>query len=288
MGSIKIGNTLVNNVKIGNTQVQKVYLGTTLIWSFVNYSTELQAIINRANTEGFALPSAATLTIMDTLISAIKTAGVWNKLDRFFNFAYNNASLTNFSRIDWKNPSTSALATVNGGVTYLVSGFKGNAIDGYVDTGFMPSTHGVNYTLNNASRTAVVYTAPTTGNILDGSTGSANNVMALANSAAQRINTSNALTGGTVGFAGNGLKSINRDNSTDIRLYNISTEFLRTATSTILPNLNQVLFRSAATAYSDTVISQHMMGASLTATEVANFRTAYNNYLTSIGLTAVA
>ncbi len=286
MGQIKLGNITANNVKLGSLQVQKVYLGSNLVWSYTNYSSELQAIINRANAEGFTLPSSTTLGHIDALISAYKSSGVWTKMDRLYNFAYNNTALTNFARIDWKNPSTSPLIIFNGGITYVVSGFMGNGVDGYLNTHFTPSTDGVNYTQNNASRTALVYNTPTTGNAIDGNTPAGNNGFFIASTSAHRINGTNNIVGGNVNLGGVGLKSINRYNATDLRLYNRTTENIRTSTSTILPPVEQYIFRNVGN-YSNSEISNYMLGSSLTLTEVTAIRNDYNTYLSNIGLTPI-
>lgn len=284
--SLKLGNNTINNVKLGSTQVHKVYLGSNLIWSNSPYSTELTAIIARANTEGFTLPSGSTLTHVETLISAYKSAGIWNKQDRLYNFAYNDISLTNFARIDWKNPSTSPLLTLNGGLSYVSAGYQGNAVDGYIDTGFAPATHGVNYTQNNAGRSALVYSAGTGGSVpIDGNSAN-NNVMFIASTSSHKINSTLALSGGNVNLSSAGLKSIERDDSTNIRVIQRTTSSSRTATSDVLPTQNQYLFRNA-TNYSNNLLSMYCIGASLTLTEVTAIRNDYNTYLTAIGLTAI-
>lgn len=73
---------------------------------------ETQAIINRANLEGFTLPSETTLLTIDVLIKAMITDGYWAKRDLILNFAYNDDNCREFSMINWKNPSGN-LATEN-------------------------------------------------------------------------------------------------------------------------------------------------------------------------------
>lgn len=67
-------------------------------------STELQLIMDRAAEEGFNIPNATTQTAIDTLITAMKADNYWQAQDSILNFAYNDTSLANFSRINWKNP----------------------------------------------------------------------------------------------------------------------------------------------------------------------------------------
>lgn len=195
-----------------------------------------------------------------------------------------NTHLINFARIDWKNPATSPLITLNGGMTFVEQGYMGNGVDAYADTGFIPSTHGINYTLNNASRGGMVYTSPTVGNVIDGNTTVVNNAMFNTNSTQHRINTTNTLTPSAANLGGAGWKSFNRDNSTDVRFYNRTTEILRNATSTVLPANSQIMFRNT-TVYSNTVLANYMMGASITSTENLAIRNDFNTYLFDIGLT---
>jgi hypothetical protein len=78
-----------------------------------SYSPELKAIINRAKTEGFTLPSKPTLQATDVLIQQMIADGYWQKRDSFFNFAYNQQNLINFTRINWINPTGSLGEFVN-------------------------------------------------------------------------------------------------------------------------------------------------------------------------------
>lgn len=69
------------------------------------YSPELQAIINYANSQGFSLPDTPTLVYTDIFIKQLIADGIWSKLDLFYNCGYNDTSLADFSRINWKDPS---------------------------------------------------------------------------------------------------------------------------------------------------------------------------------------
>lgn len=285
MGSLKIGNTTITNAKIGSTQISKVYLGSNLVWSHSTYSSELQAVIDRANTEGFTLPSSTVLGHCDTLITAYKSSGVWSKQDRIYNFAYNDNTITNFSRIDWKNPSTSPLITLNGGMTYQISGYKGNGVDGYLDLNYVITTDGVYHTQDNAGRTALVYSTPTIGTAIDGSNITTRTQLFLASTTLHRINTITNLNS-AVNIGGVGLKSIQRYDANNVSVFNRITENSRTAVSA-LPSSNPHLLFRANTNYSDMVISNYLIGSSLTSTEVVSIRNDYNTYLTNIGLTPI-
>jgi len=70
-----------------------------------SFSPELKAVINRANTEGFTLPSKPTLQATDILIQQMIVDNYWQKRDLILNYAYNDDAVEDFTRINWKDPS---------------------------------------------------------------------------------------------------------------------------------------------------------------------------------------
>lgn len=174
---------LLNNsdqIYLGSKKVDEVYLGDTMVFpnAYVYvYQTETQEIIDRAISEGFTLPIEAVLKAIDRRIIALKAEGTyWNTRDSFQLYRLGNPALQNFSRIDWKNPNGD-LATDHGGGTYTVDGVKGNGVNGYRNSKFIPSlaTHmtidsiGIthilmgDYSLNNTNQMGVEQTLPTRG-----------------------------------------------------------------------------------------------------------------------------
>ncbi len=257
----------------------------------VNY--ELQDVINRAYAEGFTIPSTIILGHCDTLLTEMKNDGIWNVADLFLNFAFNDINLTNFSRINWRNANSKLIgvSSLFGGLTYQTNGFKGNGTTGYIDTLVNPSPSvnlPYNYTLNNAGRMLVISEDVTGGNtIYEGNTGTSTRMLALASSlSAFTSNTVNSAAA-TIDTRGVGLKSIMRDSSTNIRIQNGATTLSTTQTSTAITNNTQMLLR-AGSSYSNACVSNYYFGASLTNSQVSNFRTYYNTFLTNIGLTAFA
>jgi hypothetical protein len=123
-----------------------------LIWSFLNsggssFTAEYTAILARGTALGYTLPSAAQQVKQNALIVALKAAGAWSLLDVLYVWA--NDSSLNFGRINWINPSVlTASLTLTPSFTSN-KGF-GRSSSSVVDTGFIPNTHGVNYTLNSS------------------------------------------------------------------------------------------------------------------------------------------
>jgi hypothetical protein len=246
------------------------------------YTSELQAVINRAITLGYTLPSSATLNAINTFILARKADGSWVKFDVFYITALNNSALSNFASLNYITPASFQLSYVNS-PSYLATGVKGDGLSSYADTNFTPSTNGINYTLNAAARGTYLYAIPTLGVVLDGnSTAPIVDNFIYGSSNASRVNTTNILSS-TVAISGVGYKSINRQDSTNLNVYNGLTANARTATSTALSAFSIVLGKRT-TSFSDALISMYFLGGSLSSTQHNNISNNFSSYLTTIGL----
>jgi len=264
-----------NNISWGSVH-EDSWAGDTNIVGFA-YDTDYQAILDYATTQGYTLPSESQRLKQNTLLIALKTAGVWSKLDTFANFATDGSS--QFALIDWKrlvqyNASTSPTFTTN-------EGFMGNGTSSYIDTNFNAVTQGVNYLQNNASRYIFMYMASGTG-ALDGRSAVNINNSLRASSSNQRINQgTTALIGGAFDFnSTRGMKSIHRTSSLNVELFNGTTQGSRTALSASMTSSNQLILRSGSS-YGGHEISMYAMGANLVS-ENAAFVNAYNTYITSL------
>jgi hypothetical protein len=253
-------------------------------------NNELQQIINRAYAEGFTLPSTTILGHCDTLITEMKNDGVWNVSDVYYNFAYNDITLTNWAKINWKNPYGGlGLATYVNSTIYQIKGIKTDNTGSYVNTNFSPTRATYNFTLNSAGRMFVIAEDSTFlgANYYDsGLGGGSNSRMFAGSSSNNQINTNAGLP---VAFAtfGVGLKSIQRDSATNVRLQNLGTLGAFTSNSTTMDTTSQTLSRVSGGGV-NAVFANYWMGASINNTQIDNFRTYYNTYLTNIGLTAFA
>lgn len=107
-----------------------------------------RAIINRAVSLGYALPSYPVQIKQNQLVYDLVAAGIWAKLDGFWNFYHDGAKA--FSFINWINP-TSFVATESGTVTFSsLDGIKSGGAD-YLDTGWSEVTNGINWLLGDSS-----------------------------------------------------------------------------------------------------------------------------------------
>ena len=129
------------------------------------FSPEYQAVINYANAQGYTLPSAGQQTKQDTLITALKAAGV-NGLADFYlirilaNDASDGANL-GFSGINWANPGANIPTPVNAPLKTINLGYSSDGSTKYIDENFKLVTAGCIdndifsgiYLLGNASST---------------------------------------------------------------------------------------------------------------------------------------
>lgn len=243
--------------------------------SLTIYEAEYKSILDYATTNSYTLPSTAQRLKQNTLLSSLKTSGVWNKLDTFANFATDGDS--NFALIDWKR--LTQYTAVNSPTFTTNEGFKGNGTSSYIDTNFNAFLHGVNYKQNDASRGLYMYLADGTAS-LDGKAVAGINNMARTSTSFQRINTTSGLNVSFNFDTTKGMKSIHRTSSTNVELFNDAVQASRTATSATLNDNSQLILRSGAS-YGAHAISMYFNGASLVA-ENTDFVNAYNTYINSL------
>lgn len=93
-------------------------------------------------------PSTDRKKIINDLVVALKTSGIWNNLDLMYLIA---AADSQAASINWINPGTFTFSLVNTPTFVADQGYAGNETNQALDTGWTPSTQAVNYTLNNAS-----------------------------------------------------------------------------------------------------------------------------------------
>jgi hypothetical protein len=257
-----------------------------ILHSLKKYLPETQAVIDRAVLEGFTLPSTATLSYINTLISVMIADGYWAKRDLILNFAYNDLNCEDFSRINWKNP-TGDLALKVGVPIYQIDGWKGtgSTLD-FINTQYNLLSSSVQYTLNNASREAILTHPGTTTSFIDGSSSGFGEGMRAGNFSTQRINCTNNSLSSAVNLSGLGYTAINRTSSTNVELFKKEVQSSRTQTSTSLINAPQRILYGA---FLSTLVcvGYYSIGSEVVA-EGQLLRTAYNNYLTNIGLSPIA
>ena len=97
------------------------------------FDSDYQAVLDRASTLGYTAPSASQQTLQNTLVTDLKTAGIWDKLDALYIMA--NDGSREFGRLNWAAPSTFELSEVNSPTFTSNQGFTGNGTSSTLDTG---------------------------------------------------------------------------------------------------------------------------------------------------------
>lgn len=246
-------------------------------------NTYLTNWLARLDFLAYTKPNDVRINAMDVMLNSIGNTTL-AKGDDFLLFAFNDAALSNASRVNLISPTLYQATFVNS-PTYGVKGIKGNGSTSYVDTNFNPVTNGVNYLQNSASRAFYVETIPTTGTAIDGaiSLTGRNNTTYAASTNNVKINSGSNLLSAVVNTTGTGYKSIVRVDGTNVSYYNGLTKSDRTQTSAAMTSENQTIGKSG-TNYSDTEIGFYFMGSNLTEQENNTIKSAYETYRTAIGL----
>lgn len=241
-----------------------------------SFDADYQAVLNYAISIGATLPSSEQQTKQNQLLLDLKSAGIWNRLDTFAMFATDGSS--SFALIDWKRLVT--YTAVNSPTFSTNGGFTGNGTSSHINTNLNPFIGGFNYVRDNASRSFWVDNRGTTGQIFEGLVNANNNGTFNDNTTAQQINSGTNMLLVAVNMASDGFKSINRNSSTAITIFNTTTQSTGVATSGALGNGNQVILRRNAL-YGAHRFRFYSMGSNLIS-QNTDYYNAINTYLTSL------
>ena len=111
------------------------------------FDADYQAVLDRSNALGYTAPSEAQKTLQNTLVTDLKTAGVWDKLDALYITA--NDGSREFGRLNWVSPSTFELSEVNSPAFTSNEGFTGNGSSSTLDTGITLDTNTTHFSTTN-------------------------------------------------------------------------------------------------------------------------------------------
>lgn len=122
-------------------------------------------------------PTAARKAAINTFIRTLQNAGIWDLLDVMWVTAAHSPEA---ALLNWKSPGTFTGVATNSPTWQADRGYTGNGTTSRIQTGWIPSTNGVNYTLNAASMWVWITTdvASANGDIGVSSDASANRVQA--------------------------------------------------------------------------------------------------------------
>jgi hypothetical protein len=253
-----------------------------------SYLGEYQAILDRATALGYTHPSTAQKVKGNSLIRDLKEAGIWSLLDVFYVFATDGDS--DFATLNWKSPSSFQCTKVNSPTFTTNVGFNGNGTTSYLNTNWIPSTNGVNWTLNSAQVAIHYNSMEVNSGYYDGArtTGSTGqtlwNPANAATSLNYRINAGSAVTSTytpAVGFyrlgRSNGIEQTYRHNNGLLVTEAINSESV-TAQSMYLGAVHD---GTSVSSFSVRKMSMAAFGGFATSYD-SDFYTAWNTYFTSL------
>jgi len=239
------------------------------------FDSDYQAILDQASTLGYTAPSAAQQTLQNTLVTDLKTAGVWDKLDALYIMANDGSS--EFGLLNWASPSTFALSEI-GQLTFTSNqGFTGGS-GANINTGInmgVDTTQFNQSTLNGSFGGWSYNTKTPSGQALMGDELDVNNL---------RGGSADSIFGERAGSSTlvSGLYHMNADGTDSAQYINgsqIVTETLGPLQTTT--NTMHLLSEGGTTAYSTDTISIFFIGGDLSA-EASDLYNAFNTYMSAL------
>jgi hypothetical protein len=224
--------------------------------------------------------SSTRRTLVDALISGLKTDGVWSKLDRLWLFAAENATSALVDVTDGQ------LATAVSSPTFTTDrGYTGNGSSSYIDSNYNPTTNATNFVRNSGCAFGWSNTAGVDGGGLLGQSSVSIAIVPkyTDSNCYWGINTpANESTGGL--GDGTGLLLANRSGASAEQLYhNGSSVAAGTVTSQAVQNQNLFALRVSGI-YSTRQCCCLGVGGSLNATEQGNLYNRLRSYMTAVGV----
>lgn len=114
----------------------------------INVHPKFQEILDVAQANGFTIPSIERIIAGSRLMENLDNNGFIDNCAMLYINVWNDLTLENFSKIDWKRK---VISTYNGGYAYTAFGLKGNKLNAYHNYLFNPaSVNSPNYQLNDA------------------------------------------------------------------------------------------------------------------------------------------
>lgn len=222
--------------------------------------------------------------LITTAINTLVDAGVWDKLDSLQVYAAHSQQA---GLIDWKRLGTVATITSSSAFTVDV-GFVGDGTN-YIDTKFVPSTDGTNYTLNNASFGLWLHTV-STGNpeLLGERTPTTTLNSIYSGGAVVRYNVNKwGYVGSYASDLVAGFVLAQRTSSSSVELYNVSATTAIDVSATSGPVLSSNSFWIGANNGSvipptNAKLSVFWAGAALTQAERVALQSAFATYMAGL------
>ncbi|MFG1429160.1 hypothetical protein [Roseixanthobacter glucoisosaccharinicivorans] len=231
-----------------------------------------------------ASPSFARKTAINTLVRALKAAGVWQRLDVLHIMAAHDAQA---ARLNWISSSYDLTAT-NSPTFTVDRGYQGDGATNFLTaTGYDPSAGGRLLTLNSATLGAWVETADVTtstgGILVFTSTG---RLQRRLNGTQYQCRVNDATSANIPVGAFTGSTGLNRSAAGAREFYQAGVQTLTdtVASGTVSNRLDYLAAGLPASAYSDARLAAGWAGGSLTSAQQTALHAALRAYMTSVGV----
>ena len=270
-------NATSNSVTYNPSWTNSSVSSSVLIAFLQSGCTQATALIARM--DGSQNTNAVT-----TLVCNGVNHGWWGKLDTFYMGAINSVGN---SLLNWI--ANSCNSTSNGTITFSANnGWTSNGTTGYYNTSCAPSTYSQlrqNSAVMGVCSTSTGTTLTTQGGAQDASF----NFITLGNAGATMYQSTNETGNTTYSITSvQGSWIAVRTASNAVTLYHQGTSFgTGTSASSGVPNVNIYLLaynsNGTAAGFATGQMVYYFFGSQFSSTDVTNFRTDVNNYLTTIG-----
>jgi hypothetical protein len=240
------------------------------------------AWVNQVVTNGGTV-STGRRTIVDTLITGLKTDGLWTKLDRLWLFAAENSqsALTDLVALASATPVNSPTFTVD-------RGYAGNGTSSYLNSNYNPST-AILYKQNDAHYS--VYTRQSTAgtNIWLGAYDGTWITQLLQQNGTQFYMGINTNAGDSFNASGAGMNVVTRRSASAVEMFHNGISIFTNGTSPAVAvgNLNiSICARNNAgtvDSFDTDQIAASSWGNQLSVTDMGNLSSRINTYMTSVG-----
>lgn len=252
----------------------------------VSFDADYQAVLTKANTEGYTIPSAAQQTLQNTLVTDLKAAGVWTKLDILYVFASGNGD-SDFATLNFKAPATFQATKVNSPGYNGSNGFTGeNSAQRYLNTNFNPATaSSPNFVSGDGS--AGVYIKTASSDNRQCYFGNANGGTTMREGSTDKLQTK------SVGIAGNSDNELayftHNDAGHTVQIWDTTVKVTYTtdpAAGSVSDRGNFAILAEGtsgtSTRYSEATISLFFIGSAIADSERTAFYNAINTYMGAI------
>jgi hypothetical protein len=229
------------------------------------------------------------INAFNTFYIALKAMSLYTKFDRLWVLANEDATAALMCLVSLQNATAVAGPTFTAG-----QGYAGNGTTQYINTGFNPSTHGVNYTLNSAMLGFYSRDTATGGRDIGGTDAATREAQVISNFwdntayCAVNQNTGAGFASGA-NANGAGLYLGTRTASNAIALYKNGASLATAATaSSALPNCNMYVCALSSTAgapagFTARQEAMAFFGSGFSALEAAAFDTIVDTLKADIG-----